>query len=295
MFMISSFTGDYDGFIGACQWDRRMPGSESPESGKIDRQFAKRYDEFPLFYGGRMKKIVLLALVLISVALVLRADVYIKTQIHTDPMTVMGNAQPASDQTTEQWIATDKMATVMGDRVMVMDSARKTAYIINVKEKTYLETPLPLDMAKLVPPEASQMLGMMKVTVTVAPNGKTQKVDKWDCKGYDVGLNMPMMPMKMSVWATTDVPFDWKKFSELAMSAAKMGMIDEQSMKEFQKIEGFQIASETSGDVMGAKLKVTSRVVEIASKPSPAGIYLVPAGFTKVDKLSLQELMGKKM
>ena len=242
-----------------------------------------------------MKKNVLMALILISAAFILRADVYIKTQIHTDPMAVMGQTQPASDQTTEQWIASDKMATVMGDRVMVMDTAKKMAYIINVKEKTYLETPLPIDMAKLVPPEASQMMSMMKVTVTVAPNGKTQKVDKWNCVGYDVGLNMPMMPMKMSVWATTDVPFDWKKFSELAMAASKMGMIDEQSMKEFQKIEGFQIASETSGDVMGAKLKVTSRVVDIVNKPAPAGIYSVPAGFTKVDKLSLQELMGKKM
>ena len=242
-----------------------------------------------------MKKNVLMALILISAAFILRADVYIKTQIHTDPMAVMGQTQPASDQTTEQWIASDKMATVMGDRVMVMDTAKKMAYIINVKEKTYLETPLPIDMAKLVPPEASQMMGMMKVTVTVAPNGKTQKVDKWNCVGYDVGLNMPMMPMKMSVWATTDVPFDWKKFSELAMAASKMGMIDEQSMKEFQKIEGFQIASETSGDVMGAKLKVTSQVVDIVNKPAPAGIYSVPAGFTKVDKLSLQELMGKKM
>lgn len=241
-----------------------------------------------------MKKILFVVLILMAAGFLLRADVYVKTQIHTEPMTVMGQTQPASDQTTEQWIATDKIATIMGERVMVMDTAKKTAYVINLKEKTYLETPLPLDMSKLVPPEAAQMMAMMKVTVTVAPNGKTQKIDKWNCKGYDVNLNVPMMPMKMSAWATTDVPFDWKKFSELAMVATKMGMIDDQSIKEFQKIEGFQIASETIGEMMGATLKVTSRVAEISNKPAPAGIYSVPAGFTKTDKLSLQDMMGKK-
>jgi len=177
---------------------------------------------------------------------------------------------------------------------MIMDMNKKMMFIVNPKDKTYVETALPLDMSKLVPKEAASMLSMMKVTVKVTPNGQTQKINKWNCTGYDVDMNMMMMQMKMKIWATTEVPFDWKVFSKMYANVSKMQFMDDAAIAELMKVTGYQVASEMSMDMMGSKLKVTSQVVELAQKPAPGGIYQVPAGYTKKATLSLEDMRGGK-
>jgi hypothetical protein len=128
----------------------------------------------------------------------------------------------------------------------------------------------------------------------VTPNGQTKKIGKWNCTGYDMDMNMMMMQMKMKIWATTEVPFDWKLFSKMYANVSKMQFMDDAAIAEITKINGYQVASEMSMDMMGSKLNVTSQVEEITQKPAPAGIYAVPAGYTKKDTLSLQDMRGGK-
>src|SRR4030066_319833 len=42
----------------------------------------------------------------------------------------------------------------------------------------------------------------------------TKKVGQWNCTGYEATISMMMMPMKMTIWASTDVPFDLDKYME---------------------------------------------------------------------------------
>ncbi|HSQ35898.1 MAG TPA: DUF4412 domain-containing protein [Candidatus Binatia bacterium] len=239
-----------------------------------------------------MKKILFAVVFLLAIAVFLSADVYIKSNVHTDAFTMMGKNQPAKDEVMEQWIGNNLMTNISGDKVMILDMNKNLMFIVNPKEKSYIETTLPLDMSKLIPKEMAPMMAMMKMTVKVAPNGKTQKVGTWNCTGYDVDMSMSMMQMKMKVWATTEVPFDWKAFSKMYANVAKMQFMDDSSIAEFMKINGYQILSEMTMNVMGADMKVTTQVAEITKKAAPAGVYSVPAGFTKKDSLSLQDLRG---
>jgi len=241
-----------------------------------------------------MKKVLFAVILVLAIALMLPADVYIKTNVHTDAFAMMGQNQPAKDEVMEQWIGSNQLANKTGDKIMIMDMGKNMMYIINPKDKSYVETALPLDMSKLVPKEAASMMSMMKVTVKVTPNGQTQKINKWNCSGYDVDMNMMMMQMKMKVWATTEVPFDWKMFSKMYANVSKMQFMDDAAIAEMMKINGYQVASEMTMDMMGSKLKVNSQVVEISQKPAPAGIYAVPAGFTKKATLSLEDMRGGK-
>lgn len=241
-----------------------------------------------------MKKVLFTVIALLALAFVLSADVYIKTSVHTDAFAMMGQNQPAKDEVMEQWVGNNQLVNKTGDKVMIMDMNKNMMYIVNPKDKSYVETQLPLDMAKLLPKEAASMMSMMKVTVKVTPNGQTQKVNKWNCVGYDVDMNMMMMQMKMKVWATTEVPFDWKMFSKMYANVSKMQFMDDAAIAELMKINGYQVASEMTMDMMGSKIKVTSQVTEIAQKPAPAGIYAVPAGFTKKATLSMEDMRGGK-
>lgn len=239
-----------------------------------------------------MKKALFALIVVLAVALLLPADVYIKTSVHTDAFEMMGQKQPAKDEITEQWVNDGQLYNKQGERVTIMDMNKNLMYIVNLKEKNYVETTLPLDMAKLLPPEAASMASMMKMTVKVTPNGQAKKIGQWNCSGYDVDMNMMMMKMKMAIWASTDVPFDWKLFSKMYANVSKMQFMDDASIAEFTKIKGFQVGSEMSMDMMGSKMKVTSQVVEILQKPAPAGLYTVPAGFSKEKTLSMKDMQG---
>src|SRR5512147_1375989 len=112
-----------------------------------------------------MKKLAAVAVIVLAFGLALNADVYIKSKTHTDPISIMGQSQPAKDGITEQWISDDAVAMTMENTASIIDLKNNKMYIINHASKTYVEAALPLDMAKLLPPQAAGMMGMMKATV----------------------------------------------------------------------------------------------------------------------------------
>lgn len=242
-----------------------------------------------------MKKFVLLVILALVAAPVLAADVYIKTKAHTDAMAAMGQNVPAQDSTTEAWISGNRMANVTADMTLVVDADKGVALFINHKDKSYVSTPLPLDFAKLLPPEAASMLSMLQMSATVAPSTETKKIGEWDCTGYNVVLSVMGMQLNLRVWATTKVPFDLDAFASKLQPAVFQSQLrlDAKSAAEFAKIKGYQIATETSGDMMGAKLRSTTEVVEISTKAAPAGIFDAPAGYAKKATLGLADLQRR--
>lgn len=241
-------------------------------------------------------KRVLLGLMLVALAMpVYAADVLIKVRTHTDAMSVMGQNAPASDVDNEIWVSPTKMATLSPDTAFIIDLDANVALIVNHRTKSYVESPLPLDFAKLLPPEAAPMAAMMQVSATVKPTGEAKTIRQWACKGYDVTISMMGMPLTMKVWASTQVPFDVKTFQAKMMPAVLQGQMrmNPASVAEFAKIEGYQISSETAGEMMGAKLRTTSDVMEMIEKAAPAGTYQAPAGYTKKTSLGMEDLQRR--
>jgi hypothetical protein len=223
------------------------------------------------------------------------ADIYVKSKTHTDAFAMMGQNQPAKDEVAEQWFNDDQFAALTPEMTIIVDLKKSTVDIINHKNKTYIESGLPFDFTSILDPQLAQMMGqMMKMTVTAAPNGQTKTIGQWKCEGYDVTINMMMMPMKMAVWATTDVPFDVAKFQSLYTNVMKAQMrLDDASVKEMMKVKGYWILTDMSMEMMGTKMHTTNEVQEITKKAAPGGIYSVPAGYTKKDKLSMQDMQNQ--
>jgi hypothetical protein len=242
-----------------------------------------------------MKKLIVAALFVALAVPAFAADVYVKTKTHTDAMAVMGQSVPAKDDVSETWISATKMATVGSSGGFIVDLDKNVAYMVNHAGKTYVETPLPVDFTKLLPPEAAQMAPMMQMSATVAATGETKKIGQWDCTGYDATLTVMGMKMNLRIWASTQVPFDLSVFTAKMLPAVIQGQmrLDTKSLAEFAKIKGYQIATETTGDMMGAKIHTTTEVVEMVQKPAPAGTYEPPAGYTKRATLSMQDLQRR--
>ena len=242
-----------------------------------------------------MKKLCVFFFLVLVLAAFASADIYIKSKTHTDAFAVMGQNQPAKDETTEQWFGEDKFAAITPGQSIVVDLKKNMFYMINHTNKTYIESPLPFDFTKIVDAQMAQMMSqMMKMTVTVTPNNQTKTIGQWNCSGYDVAINMMMMPMKMSVWASTNVPFDVDKFMKLYTNVLKAQLrLDDAAIQEMMKVKGYWIATETNAEIMGAKMHNTTEVIEITKKSADASVYSVPAGYAKKDKLTMQDMQNR--
>lgn len=239
-----------------------------------------------------MKKILTTIILTVFCAVFLTADIYVKQLNHTDAISFMGQQQPAKDEYKDMWFGKNKMALHGDDQSFIFNLDENVAYMIYHKKKTYIELKLPLDMSQYLPAEASQMLQMIgEISITVTPTGETQKIKEWKCDGYDINMSMMMMNLKMKVWACPDVPIDWKKFSEKMLQMANPTMpLSEKAIQEFMKIKGFQIKTEMSMSMMGADMKSYQEVVELMEKSAPAETYSAPAGYTKQNKLSMEDM-----
>src|SRR4030066_312219 len=123
-----------------------------------------------------MKKLCILFSLVLVLAAFASADIYIKSKTHTDAFAVMGQNQPAKDETTEQWMGDDKFAAITPALSIVVDLKKNMLYWINHGNKSYIESPLPFDFTKIVDPQMAQMMSqMMKMTGTVTPTNQTKK------------------------------------------------------------------------------------------------------------------------
>jgi len=238
-----------------------------------------------------MKKFITVVLVLFVFGSVsVFSDVYIKQKSHTDAISMMGQNQPAKDEVNETWIGKDKFAMITSEMSIIIDLSVKKMYFVTHTNKSYVPMDLPLDLEKYFPAQMMQM--MQGITVKVTPSGESKTINQWKCDGYDTEMNIMMMKMKMKIWASTDVPFDWKEFNEkmYPLMSQAMFRLDEKAMEEFKKINGYQIRQDISMDMMGTEMKSWTEVVEITKKSAPAGIYSPPEGYTKQDKIDMMNL-----
>ena len=88
--------------------------------------------------------------------------------------------------------------------------------------------------------------------------------------------------------------YDWKELMDKYMEMSKVTMrLNDQSIQEMAKIDGYQIKTETTMNMMGSDINSYLEVVEISEKAAPAGTYVVPEGFKKLDKFSMADLMKR--
>jgi len=243
-----------------------------------------------------MKKLLCLIISLLAVISVIQADVYIKARSTTDPINAYGQNIPAREIITEQWIGNEVYCQKNGDTVSnLYDLKKNKIYLIFHQSKSYLELTPPVDFASLLPAEMSQMAqALEQLTISTKPTGETRTINNIQCQGYQVEMTVLMSPMNMKVWASEALPVNLKTFLEKVWpEIIKLELKgNDKALSELSKIKGLWIAYETQVQTMGVEIKARYEVVEISKKTPPPGIYSVPAGYKKKDKLSMEDLQG---
>ncbi len=235
-----------------------------------------------------MKKALLLSsLIALTVAIAASADNYLVQKKHTDAFKMMGKTMPAQDEQSIMWSSNDKMCLNPDkDTVSIIRLDKKVLWVIYKKKKKYSE--LNLDslaiMANSVKNEMAGLPGMdkmMNVSATVTPTTETKQIGKWNCTKYLISSIMPMTSVETVSWNSTDINVDYDAYAKMKNFASAVMPGFGEMIKEFQKIKGFPVFSESVSKVMGNELKSSEELIEISEKAAPEGIYEIPAGFKK--------------
>ncbi|MBC7362357.1 MAG: hypothetical protein H5U06_08765 [Candidatus Aminicenantes bacterium] len=242
-----------------------------------------------------MKKIFLTGILILLLFMSLSADIYIKTRVNVDPINAYGQVIPARETYAEQWVSDDFYLVSDGVLSYLFDLKKNLLYLILHRTKSYIEVAPPVDYASLLPEELSQMAqSLQQMTLTVTPTGETKIINNIKCQGYRLEMTMMMYPIEMKIWASEELPVNLKKFLEKVQpEIIKMQLrATGPAVAEIQKIKGLWIAYDTKAQMMGMEVTSRAEVVELSQKPASKGIYSVPAGYVKKDKLEMADIQG---
>jgi hypothetical protein len=232
----------------------------------------------------KLLALVLLMFVFLGVA---HADIFIKEKEHTDAIAMMGQNQPAKDQIKTTWMTTDKVRSDGPDASVIMRMDQGLLYILQHKQKVYMEVPLNFSAATM--PESAGDLG---IKLTVTPTAEKKKINAWECKKYIMKMEMGGMGFKTDneIWATEDIKIDpalYSRYSSALMAANPMLASSLHSMmEEMKKIKGVHVLTQTSVQMMGQTMKSSTELIEFREGKAPDGIFELPAGYKK------QSMMG---
>jgi len=268
----------------------------------------------------------IVVLALAGLAMPVQADDYLTQVSHTDPITMMGQTQPATTDTSEIWMSDNKahMTNKLGYVILRADLGMM--YIVNSSTGTYAELPLGVaaeqsaESAKMMEamkdsgqsekmaemmkemegnPEAAKMMEAMKgmmggtdegssmVSAKVTPTNETKKIGDWDTRLWVMDMKVMMANTTQKIWATKDIDIDYEKFQDLGGAMASAMPGFENIVNEMKKIEGVPVLTESETKVMGTSITQTTEVIDYQDKTAPDGIYELDK---KLKKVSLMEI-----
>jgi hypothetical protein len=222
----------------------------------------------------------------------LAADVYIRETTHTDSYYYGGITEPASDTTGEIWFAGNRLAYVTAGRIVIVDENSGQISVINRRDKTFVQSGIPLDIKKIISPEIYAALTPRQMSGQVSETNEIRTIGEWKCTGYDIRVDQPYA-LEIKTWCSTDVPFDWNQLNNLFDNIRTLANYSQAYIKEQKKMKGFAISGDVTIFLQGITFGSKSRVEEISEKQAFPDTYTVPREFQKKDLLSIEDLRNR--
>ncbi len=197
----------------------------------------------------------------------------------------------------EGWHAADKLALIEEGRTFILDKERNRFLFLNRNRKTYMELPLPVNRTTAFSPELARYFEERKTTGRVESLGETLQILGRMCHGVRL-INWSAYGGEQTdraeniAWLTNDVPFNVSMFDEaLASMRLLVSNKDEALLQEMQRhMPGYQMGIDFETERFPWKKRYEMRVVEIAEKIAPPGIFSVPSDYTKLEQLDVRNL-----
>jgi hypothetical protein len=192
---------------------------------------------------------------------------------------------------TELWVGHDRAALIEKNWQLILDRDRNLMTFVNPRSETYVEIGLPVDMSTLLSVDLQAERRQRVQTGTVVPTGDRLTLLDRECDEFNVvlweehsGERTP--PVEITVWATTDLDFDYSLVEELLDNMRLIFGRDERSREELRKIRGVQMLLSTERGNLFKKEVISEEAVAISRSVPPGDVFSPPQGYTRRDRLT---------
>jgi hypothetical protein len=245
--------------------------------------------------GETMKLFVSCLMVLIIASSTAVADTYIRHKVQTDGYYYGGTVTEPEEREYEVWIGDERVSYKHDRRMIIIDQKNEILTFVNLQDSSYAETALPIVWEDLLEEEAVGRALQFRTEGTIKDTGKTKMIDGRECKCYEINSWIPYEGTKYNerdtrMWVSTDMPFDMDTFIKTNLHYLQLQRYNDAFLAELSSIKGYEVASESKRYIKGFAVSESDEIVEINDQEAPTDAYTAPEGFTKKDKLSIQDL-----
>jgi len=197
----------------------------------------------------------------------------------------------------EGWHAPNKIALIEEGRTFILNKETNRFIFLNRNRKTYLEVPLPMSREKALSADLARLFEERKRTGRVEPLSDTQEIQGRMCKGHRLidwsayGDEQTERAENI-VWTTNEVPFNVALFDEiLGNMRLLVSNKDEALLQQMQqRMPGYQMGIDYETRRFPWRTRYVMRVVEMAEKTAPPGVFSVPPDYARLERLDIMNL-----
>jgi len=193
------------------------------------------------------------------------------------------------------WVGENDIAEVSGGRITYLDFQKNQAVLINLQNRTYVTTQLPIKLENIFTQKKLSELQKEKRTGKVKKLKKPRNIMGLKCKAYQFTTktrkeNGDIKWDRTTVWASTKAPIDLEKYYRLLGCLRTVYNRDKKERKQLKKIKGLQLRIEMPQIQNGKRVKYITETVEISKKVPP---YPNIDALIKAMDLTKKEKFGK--
>lgn len=249
-------------------------------------------------------------LLLIFFSLVLRADTLLKSVYQYPSRYHHGSLQPGYDIIIEWWIGRDTVTLISteyrnyenylidpGMRI-VFDRAKQRVIVANTSNSTFAVFPLNIDADKRVDPELAASLNNFRVDGTVSMTGENAGNETGESGlQYHITESLaygpePFYERERNVSVATDLPFNMDLVDDLLKWIRSFFNPAADYEKELGEMKGLIWSGRDVRITRGTRIESTFKTIMTVDTAMPAEYTEIPAGFSRVDKLSGDDVMA---
>lgn len=231
--------------------------------------------------------------------LIAGADYHVFATLRVLPAPEWGRRATDLTLAREWWFGRNQMAFLIQDWSYVFDKARSRILVINTKDRYVVEVSMNADSRDLVESGYVAALGGFRANGTVAKSPYKKTVLGLECSGTVVSEwlvvdNQHFFDRDRTIYATTEVPFDWRLNRDLTTWMLSFFNPEMAYFGGLRSIEGFPLV-ETDVSVRNTqRIEYGTQVTMIQEEPTPNNFYEIPIGYTRKEKLSRQDLLAMR-
>lgn len=251
----------------------------------------------PASAARALAPLLLLSLVTLLLPLPASADFHVVAPLRVEPAPEWGRQATNLTISRDWWFGRNVMTFTSQDWRYVFDKTRNRILVINLKDLYFVDAAMTADVGDLVDPGFLDVLGRYRVYGTVARSPQKMTVLGVECPGTVVSEWMAsgeqhLFDRDRTIYACSTVPFDWRLARDLAMWMISFFRPQMAYFGGLRSIDGFPLAETDVAARNTQRVSYSMIVTEMYEANPPAGIYGIPAGSSRHEKLTQRDILA---